>query len=433
MCAVCFGGYFLVRHFGKKSEDAFGQVEGRVAKSPESQSRKEQPTYTPTHSVKQTPKAPEEPLPYFPPPLGSVLIYESIYPAIEVPGQPTEPSRIVRTRCRFASPGTIDVIDIKKGVMLSGRPQWSQEDINEKSTLLGDRYRVSSGVVEVGKKWDDDASAILWMPLLKVNVSVGDKWTWKHPFLRAPLNDERTFTIKQLGQYKDRQSVVVQDRSVQNFGVGAITYVTTREYARGVGLVRQTVESSFGTVTTTLVGEHNQPPSQSSAPKEQPKKDESHEDTKDKVPELPRNAKLLKSQITTPEKLRTPGVDCNAFLKDVKVYKTESQIIIDCEADAGKWSPVQTCYPLLVRLFDSDGNHLTHFTTKERFTTSERVYRMWSEVASRFDGRNLRPEDKEKLGYFLPVLLKQKGNRLVYSVNRRDLRDAELVEVGFRE
>ena len=93
----------------------------------------------------------------------------------------------------------------------------------------------------------------------------------------------------------------------------------------------------------------------------------------------------------------------NSSLLNVKCFATEDQLLItfDCGDD---------CPPngirLLVRLFDRNGQYLTHFITTERFAPEEFCL-------STFTG------------------LKPKGNRLVYPVNVRDLRDTSIVELGY--
>lgn len=85
---------------------------------------------------------------------------------------------------------------------------------------------------------------------------------------------------------------------------------------------------------------------------------------------------------------------------------------------------------MLVRLFDRNGNPLTHFTTREGFTVNEAVYDMHMEVYERAKKVG---SSRDGYGYPIrrPTLLKRKGNRLTYNVNVRDLRDAAIVELGF--
>lgn len=117
----------------------------------------------------------------------------------------------------------------------------------------------------------------------------------------------------------------------------------------------------------------------------------------------------------------------NASLKSVKCYRTDDQLIIGFDIDKSQWMPVLTIYPLLVRLFDRNGEHLTHFTTVEGFTADSEVHRKREDISERFMRSGLRDEAaKHKC-----ILLKPTGNRVVYGVNVRDLRDASMVEIGF--
>lgn len=124
----------------------------------------------------------------------------------------------------------------------------------------------------------------------------------------------------------------------------------------------------------------------------------------------------------------------NSSLKSVKCYATSDELIIDLDLDDAPWQEMQTGWilALLVRLFDRNGNHLTHFTTTEGFTLDKDTYDMYK------DGyNNAKSVGMSVDGYGHPIrkptLLNRKGNRLTYSVNMRDLRDAAIVEIGFME
>lgn len=95
----------------------------------------------------------------------------------------------------------------------------------------------------------------------------------------------------------------------------------------------------------------------------------------------------------------------------MKCVATEDQVVIDFDINASIWTPVPQTFPLLVRLFDKNGQYLTQFTTAEEFTP----------LIASFDARKG------------STLLKPKGNRLFYGVNIRDLRDASMMEIGFIE
>jgi hypothetical protein len=102
--------------------------------------------------------------------------------------------------------------------------------------------------------------------------------------------------------------------------------------------------------------------------------------------------------------------------------------VIDFDVDASQWPPVQQRFPLLVRLFDRNGQYLTHFTTAEGFTVFTKAFETFDSIYQR--GMQVGLTDAAK---YKCVLLKPKGNRFVYGVNVRDLRDASVVEIGFTE
>jgi hypothetical protein len=109
-----------------------------------------------------------------------------------------------------------------------------------------------------------------------------------------------------------------------------------------------------------------------------------------------------------------------ATLKAVKCYATSDMLIIEFDVGSSRlWDAkyAMTDYPFLVRLFDRNGQYLTHFMTSEDFTASPETY---DTLSKRIGGPKL-------------ILLKPNGNRLAYPVNMRDLRDASIVEFGFCE
>jgi len=118
----------------------------------------------------------------------------------------------------------------------------------------------------------------------------------------------------------------------------------------------------------------------------------------------------------------------NASLSAVSCVATEDQLIIDFDVDASQWVPVQKTFPLLVRLFDRNGEHLTHFTTAEGFTVFLEVYGSFDPIYRRMKDRV--PDEAVK---YKCAMLKPKCNRYVYGVNIRDLRDASILEIGFTD
>ena len=118
----------------------------------------------------------------------------------------------------------------------------------------------------------------------------------------------------------------------------------------------------------------------------------------------------------------------NARISSLKCTATEDSLVIDFDFLDAELNPPDI-FPLLVRIFDKNGQHLTHFTTAERYTPSPDSFMQFDAVRKRFQSQRAFGEaDKYKT-----MLLKPKANRLIYSVNIRDLKEASVVEVGFTE
>jgi hypothetical protein len=113
-------------------------------------------------------------------------------------------------------------------------------------------------------------------------------------------------------------------------------------------------------------------------------------------------------------------------LQNLSVSATGKQVILDFDVDEENWQPVTSSFALVVRLFDMDGQYLTHFLTKESFTASPDVHAGWMQVVNRTP-----PQLRAELfGGCTPVLLEPNGNRLIYNVNPTILQNAAIVEVG---
>jgi hypothetical protein len=119
----------------------------------------------------------------------------------------------------------------------------------------------------------------------------------------------------------------------------------------------------------------------------------------------------------------------NKSLSSVKCYASKDHIVIAFDVDASKWSPVNMTFPILVRIFDENGQYLTHFTTAEGFTAFPQVFQTYDTLYQRGVSVGL-PAERNKAK---PVLLKPSKNQFSYTVNIRDLRDAAIVEIGFTE
>jgi hypothetical protein len=149
--------------------------------------------------------------------------------------------------------------------------------------------------------------------------------------------------------------------------------------------------------------------------------------------ELPKGARTLRANVDTVGKEDMPmrmWIDyCNQRLSDVHAHATASDLILDFDVDTKSWNkvPVPDCFPLLVRVFDADGQYLTHFRSAEVFTANQKLFDHLNPIYERLMKVNPTAD------YPKPVLLLPTADRFVYKVNRRDLRDAAIVEIGFTE
>jgi hypothetical protein len=162
----------------------------------------------------------------------------------------------------------------------------------------------------------------------------------------------------------------------------------------------------------------------------------------DSPPTIPSGARKLVTAVGTAvhagEWVKHYG---NPSLYNVACYALPDRIIVTFDVSVEKFG--KTCgvitdsqirefylscggdrYPILIRLFDRNGQYLTHFETKEAFTTDTERYetseRKWAGV--RDDCRDL---------VHKPCLLRPQGNSLEYIVNTRDMQATERVEIGF--
>ncbi len=108
--------------------------------------------------------------------------------------------------------------------------------------------------------------------------------------------------------------------------------------------------------------------------------------------------------------------------------------------DTGDGKVAGIMFPLLIRLFDADGNYLTHFTTTEIFTSHEslrdennRSYDFLKAQLDRAKMANpaLAKDTPEKNGKFRAVWIGPNPQAFVYAVNADILKKAATVEVGF--
>lgn len=146
---------------------------------------------------------------------------------------------------------------------------------------------------------------------------------------------------------------------------------------------------------------------------------------------------LLSSRIATLGRKPKIGdwTDTNNALNNLQVFKTAKGLLIKFNCDTKTIDDTDGMPPnpahLLIRIFDEGGQYLTHFESSETFTASERYYTyfdgIYREAKKRFKEAHIDPPDTLNR----IIKLKKTGNVVEYSVNRRDLRDASIVEVGF--
>jgi antitoxin component YwqK of YwqJK toxin-antitoxin module len=111
----------------------------------------------------------------------------------------------------------------------------------------------------------------------------------------------------------------------------------------------------------------------------------------------------------------------NSCIESGCAYATNSDVIIRFSTESKWWpriadSPIEgtLCHPLLISIYDKDGERLSRFTTKEGFTLYNDTFNNWR-GATKWEAK----------------LLSRRKNTLVYRVNARILRDAAIIEVGF--
>jgi hypothetical protein len=125
----------------------------------------------------------------------------------------------------------------------------------------------------------------------------------------------------------------------------------------------------------------------------------------------------------------------NNSLKSVKCFATNEQLTIKFNIDRSKWNDLPILFPLLVRVFDKNGNYLTHFQTQEGFTVFSNVADIlagpYESQKQYWENRTRITGEVQRNAPPAPTVLKEVGNVLAYPVNVRDLRDAAIIEVGF--
>lgn len=121
----------------------------------------------------------------------------------------------------------------------------------------------------------------------------------------------------------------------------------------------------------------------------------------------------------------------NDLLRDLHVYPEDGKLVIQFTVPPApvRWALSWSSKPvLLVRLFDQNGQYLTHFKTKDAFCPNDDPRRVIPPEAA---GLCRVLESFKGIYGFDAIQISEGLNRLAYPVNTRDLAYAEMVEVGF--
>ena len=99
-------------------------------------------------------------------------------------------------------------------------------------------------------------------------------------------------------------------------------------------------------------------------------------------------------------------------IKAFECYATSSTLVMDLTIDSQRWIETHLGYPLIVTLYDANGQRLTHFVTTEKFTEEQEYFDKYPQLNAY-------------------VLKEGIVNRLEYPVNVRDLWDTAIVKISF--
>lgn len=271
-------------------------------------------------------------------------------------------------------------------------------------------YRQKDGFIETSSGEEKDPDKVLWKRLVKLGVKPGDEWEDAHGFEKFKL---LRFEKKRLNI---KGTVTTDDVLVAVIEESLMGRVAEHELAYGIGPIGLKAWRLDGGKKTlmadhTLVAQSGEPPVADSEPTGRP---------------LPPSARKIFAKTGTATSTNPSSVvhRLNRQIENLEVHATNEDLIIDFGVDvSGQWPALPS--KLLVRLFDQNGKYLTHFVTEEAFTPRTDVYQplkqRWDQVQAAGARGN----------YIKPFLLLHQGNRIVYGVNARDLRDTDAVEVGF--
>ena len=331
------------------------------------------------------------------------------------------------------------------------------------------QYRVADGFVMRHLPEDDH-----WEPFAKIGATPGDSWESVHP-------DGTKIKYKFIGfaNYRKWTCAVIEDAVfVNNTKVSH----TQNWYAKGVGQVRHwnppltdkdgrqspylkngayralkgitqdenVIYSDHGSTVSGLVAypsftseyatlNHSTDwfsgeSTLGSAASEQPSTgNAAREDVHAESATLP--GRQLEASVGTPGVSDRPtdysdGIlkQLNESVKSLRCVATESELTIVLTVDpyASVWDMTHT-HPLIIRLFDKNGQYLNHFSTSSKFTANARVYDAVMAAKEALE----RTGNVSKANEHNVRFLESDPVQLTYTVSIRDMRDTSIVQVGF--
>jgi hypothetical protein len=301
--------------------------------------------------------------------------------------------------------------------------------------------------------------------MLKLGAVKGTTWAWDN----IVTKQKHSFTLKSLRAVGNRHQAIIEE-VITSKEEGRSPWRNVYIYTNGVGL---TLKEEYWTYqgkeelrrTTRLLTEEmtetnrRQPMSKEDQEKEEmirrlgplskksidylrslkytpPKSESPNPEANPEAPvvgkSFPKDVRKLEARVkTVGEEVGglTVGATYNQFIFMKGVYVADSKVILVFDINDKEWPPVGLCFPLLIRLFDKEGNYLAHFRSAERFTPNANAFLQNNEMMNRLKGV---PEVvRDRMDYFEPKLLNPTGNRLIYSLRRSVSQEAAIVEVGF--
>ena len=164
-------------------------------------------------------------------------------------------------------------------------------------------------------------------------------------------------------------------------------------------------------------------------------------DAETEPPELPTiSGRAIQCSVATPKAFtitsrgRNDGViigHWNGGIQSLACIATEDELVIDFDYETPRaFKDSGSVFNLVVRLFDRNGQYLSHFKTAETFTFHPTVYKQVREIYDKNVKKGI-PTLTETVSRYNVTLMSTTGNRLIYPVNTRDLQHVSIVEIGF--